>query len=74
MTVRLLTARNNPAFACVFHPQYENLYDKNNYCIKSICFKILNHYDDFNVPLDIVKPVSHCKILPWKLKPEIDTL
>ena len=30
--------------------------------------------NDSNIPLDIVNPVSHSKIPPWKLlKPEIDT-
>ena len=43
-------------------------------CIKSIGFRIQKHFDDSNLHLDIVKPVSHSKILPWKLlKPEIDT-
>ena len=42
--------------------------------IKSIGFRIQKHIFDSNIPLDIIKPVSHSKIPPWKLlKPEIDT-
>ena len=65
---------DNPAHDCVFNPQYENLYDKIKKCIKSIGFRIQKHIDDSNMPLDIIKPLSHSKISPWKLlKPEIDT-
>ena len=43
-------------------------------CIKSIGFRIQKHIADSNVPLDIIKPISHYKIPPWKLlKAEIDT-
>ena len=42
--------------------------------IKTIGFRIQKHIDDSNIPLDIIKPVSHSKISPWKLlKHEIDT-
>ena len=59
---------------CVFNPQFENLYDKNKICIKSIGLRIQKHIDDSNIPLDIIKPVSHSKIPPWKLlKPKVDT-
>ena len=51
---------NNPASHCVFHLQYENLYDKNKECIKSIGFIIPKHIDDSNIHLDIVKLVQ-CK-------------
>ena len=55
------------------YPQYENLYDKKK-CIKSIGFRIQKHIDDSNISLDIIKPVSHSKLPPWKLlKSEIDT-
>ena len=49
-------------------------YDKNKRYTKSIGFKIQRHINDTNIPLDIIKPVSHSKIPPWKLlKPDIDT-
>ena len=72
--VKLKANIDNPAYDYVFNPQYENLYDKIKKCIKSIGFKIQKHIDDSNIHLDIIKPVSHSKIPPWKLlKPEIDT-
>ena len=65
---------DNPTFDCVFNSQCENLYDKNKKCIKTIDFRIQKHIDDSNIPFDIIKPVSHSKISPWKLlKHEIDT-
>ena len=43
-------------------------------CIKSIGFRIQKHIEHSNIPLDIIKPVSHSKIPPLKLlKPEIVT-
>ena len=43
-------------------------------CIESIGFRIQTHIDDSHIPLDIIKPVSHSKIPPWKLlKPETET-
>ena len=51
---------DNPASDCIFHLQYENLYDKNKKCIKSIGFRIQKHIDDLYIPLDIDKPVN-CK-------------
>ena len=63
--VKLKANIDNPAFDCVFHPQYEHLYDKNNKCIKSIGFRIQKHIEDLNSPLDISF---------WKLfKPDVDT-
>ena len=32
--VKLKANIDNPAFDCVFHPQFENLYDKNKKCSK----------------------------------------
>ena len=57
--VKLKSTIDNPAFDGVFNPQYEHLYDKNKKCIKSIGFIIQKHIDDSNIPLDIIKPVSH---------------
>ena len=49
-------------------------YEKNKRYTKSISFRIQRHINETNIPLDIIKPVSHSKIPPWKLlKPEIDT-
>ena len=45
--VKLKANIENPAFDGVFHPQYENLYDK---CIKSIGFRIQKHIEDSNLP------------------------
>ena len=64
---------DNIAFDCVFQPHFVNLYDKNKTYIKSIALRIQKQIDNSNTILDIVKPVSHSKIPPWKLpKPEID--
>ena len=53
--VKLNANIDNPAYYCVFHPQFENLNDKNKKkCIYSIGFKIQKHFDDSNIPLDIV--------------------
>ena len=50
------------------------MYDGSEKCIKSIGFRIQKHINDSNKPFDIVKPVSHSKIPPWKvLKHEIET-
>ena len=63
---------DNPAFTCVFHPQFEDLYEKNN-CIKTVGLRIKKHVQDSNLPLDIVKPSSLSEIPPWKLiKPKVD--
>ena len=71
--VKLKANIDNPAYDCVFNPQYENVYDKIKKCIKSIGFRIQKQIDDSNIPLDIIKPVSHSKIPPWKLlKSELD--
>ena len=52
----------------VFNPQFKNLYDKNNKkCILSIGFRIQKLIDDSKIPLDIIKPVGHSTIPPWKL-------
>ena len=51
--VKLNANIDNSAFEC------ENLYDKNKKIIKSIGFKIQKHTDDSNIPLDIIKWVSH---------------
>ena len=72
--VKLKANIENPAFDGVFHPQYENLYDKNKECIKSIGFRIQKHIEDLNLHLDIIKPVLNSTIPPWKLiKPDVDT-
>ena len=57
--VKIKANIENPAFDCVFNPQYENLYDKIFKNVKSIGFKIQKHIDDSNIPLDIIKPVRH---------------
>ena len=54
--VKLKANIDKPAFDCVFNPQYEDLYDKNKKCIKSIGFRIQKHIDDSNIFLDIIKP------------------
>ena len=72
--VKLKANIDNPAFDRVFHPPFENVYDGNQKCIKSIGLRIQKHIDDFSIPLDIVKSVIHTKIPPWKLlKSELDT-
>ena len=38
----------------VFHLQFENIYDKNKTCIKSIVYQIEKHIDDSIIHLDIV--------------------
>ena len=39
-------------------------YDKNKKCTIPIGFRIQKHIDISNIPLDIIKPVSHSKISP----------
>ena len=71
--IKLKANPDNPAFRCVFHPQFENLYDKNKNCIKAVGLRIKKHLQDSNLPLDIVKPSTLSEIPPWKLrKPKVD--
>ena len=62
--VKLKANIDNQAYDCVFNPQYENLYDNNKICIKSIGFKIQKHIDGYNIPLGIIISVCHSKIPP----------
>ena len=57
--VKLKANIDNPAFDCVFNPQYENLYNNNKKCIESICFRIQKHIDDSSKPIDIIKPLKN---------------
>ena len=61
--VKLKANIDNPAY---FSSTIWNLYDKSKTCIKSIGFRIQKYMDDSNIPLGIIKPVSHSKIPPWK--------
>jgi hypothetical protein len=41
--IKLKANSDNPAFRCVFHPQFENLYDKNKNCIKAVGLRIIKN-------------------------------
>ena len=72
--VKLKANSNNPAFRCVFHPQFEELYDKNKNCIKAIGLRAKKHLLESNIPLGVVQPSTLSEIPPWKLlKPNVDT-
>jgi hypothetical protein len=38
--IKLKANPDNPAFRCVSHPQFEDLYDKNKNCIKAVVMRI----------------------------------
>ena len=72
--LKLKANTDNPAFDCVFHPQFEDTYDKNKKCIKSIGLRVKKHIRDSDLPLNIVKHSTCSEIPPWKLiKPKVDT-
>ena len=71
--IKLKANPDNPAFRCVFHPQFDDLYDKNKSCIKAIGLRIKKHLQDSNLRLDTIKPTTLSEIPPWKLKkPKVD--
>lgn len=61
-TVKLKDNWDNPAFDSVFHPQFEDLYDKNKKSIKSIGLQVQKNIHNSNLPFDIIKPTTTIKI------------
>ena len=58
---------SNPAFNCVFRPEYENKYLRNTKVISPLGIRIKDHLHGCNIPIDEINDDDIYDIPPWEL-------
>ena len=58
---------DNPAYSCVFNPQYEHIFEKHVNKIPPFGIRIKPHLQALNIDLDTIASVEVPKCPPWEL-------
>ena len=64
---KLKSTPSNPAFNCVFRPEYENKYLRNTKVISSLGIRIKDHLQSCNILIDEINDDDIYDIPPWEL-------
>ena len=52
--IKLKSTPSNPAYNCVFHPEFEQKYSRNSKTIAPLGIRMKEHLEELGIPLDIV--------------------
>ena len=70
---KLRASPSNPAFDCVFHPEYELKYARNTKSIPPLGIRIKEHLENCHIPLDEINEDDIYGIPFWELAtPDVD--
>ena len=64
---KLKSTPSNPAYNCVFNPQYEQKYLRNTKTITPLGIRMKPHLEDCNINLDQINDDDIYDIPPWEL-------
>ena len=64
---KLKSTPSNPAFNCVFRPEYENKYLRNTKVISPLGVRIKEHLEDSNILIEEINHDDIYDIPPWEL-------
>ena len=64
---KLKSSPRNPAYDCVFNPEYENKYFRNAKVIQPLGIRIKEHLEGCNLPIDQISDADIYDIPPWEL-------
>ena len=70
----LKSTPSNPAFNCVFRPEYENKYLGNTKVISPLGVRIKEHLEDSNILIEEINDDDIYDIPPWELSSPIVNL
>ena len=71
---KLKSTPSNPAFNCVFRPEYENKYLRNTKVISPLGVRIKEHLEDSNILIEEINDDGIYDIPPWELSSPIVNL
>ena len=70
---KLKATPSNPAYNCVFHPDYIQRYERNTKVIAPLGIRMKNHLEKCNIILDEIYQDDNYNIPPWELcTPTVD--
>ena len=64
---KLKSTPSNPAYNCVFHPEFGQKYLRNSKTIAPLGIRMKEHLEELGIPLDIVSEDDFYDIPPWEL-------
>ena len=64
---KLKSTPSNPAYKCVFHPEFEQKYLRYSKTIAPLGIRMKEHIEELGIPLDIISEDDFYDIPPWEL-------
>ena len=64
---KLKSTPSNPAYNCVFHPEFMQKYLRNSKTIAPLGIRMKEHLEELGIPLDIISEDDFYDIPPWEL-------